>query len=173
MFSSSSRGGNSVQLTDFFFGILEKDGCAPLSKAAEKGSSTAVVTLLLQYGADPDTKFKGECKPIDMARTKNHSELVTLLTNPPPPVKSAKALVPSVQSVTSALSSASLSPKPVGLEAVVNDIHNSDCSYCGKLPAQEAFYTCSCGKTRYCDRKCQLAHWKEEHKKECPFRKHG
>jgi len=92
--------------------ISEKNGATLLYIAASKGASIALVTLLLQYGADPEAKWQGKWKPIDIARTNNHPELVSLLTHPPPPIKSAKALLPSVQSVISALSSASLSPKP-------------------------------------------------------------
>jgi len=55
------------------------------------------VNLLLQRGANPEAKFKGQLNPIDIAKANHHQHLVTLLTTNPRP------------SVTSALSSTSLS----------------------------------------------------------------
>jgi hypothetical protein len=60
-----------------------KDGCTPIFSACENGSAQSLVRLLIQAGARYDITHQGAL-PINVARFKNHPDLVYILTSPPP-----------------------------------------------------------------------------------------
>lgn len=57
------------------------DGRTPLHLAAERNNSTAVVELLVGYGANIDAKDTLGKKPIDYARSNNKVRIVEFLSN--------------------------------------------------------------------------------------------
>lgn len=44
------------------------------------------------------------------------------------------------------------------------------CSKCSAFNPVSTHLQCGCGQERYCNRECQRAHWKDEHRETCPAR---